>query len=45
MTKIQNPKPFVFFEYWNLEFHWDLVLEICYFAIIDSRSDDPPLPS
>ena len=39
MTKIQNSKPLSVIWYWNL------VLEIWYLAIIDSRTGDLPLPS
>jgi hypothetical protein len=34
MTKIQNTKQACVFEYWNLGFNWDLVLGICYFAML-----------
>jgi hypothetical protein len=33
MTKIQNSKPTFVFGYWNLGFHWDLVLGICDVAV------------
>ena len=34
MTKIQNSKKALVFEYWNLGFTWNLVLGICYFAML-----------
>jgi hypothetical protein len=34
MTKIQNSKQALVFEYWNLGFHCNLVLGICYFAVL-----------
>jgi hypothetical protein len=34
MTKIQNSKPFSVIWYWNLGFVCNLVLGICYFAML-----------